>query len=67
VVQENSTTRVDIVGMTTTGVANYPNVLHKMKPKIIIIAKAAEILEAHIVTTLAACTQQVIMIGLIIV
>ncbi|XP_065913793.1 NFX1-type zinc finger-containing protein 1-like [Dysidea avara] len=52
-----------VVGMTTTGAAKYHQVLHKMKPKIIVIEEAAEVLESHIVTTLAASTQQVIMIG----
>jgi len=52
-----------VVGMTTTGAAKYHQVLHKMKPKIIIIEEAAEVLESHIVTTLTSSTQQVIMIG----
>ena len=52
-----------VVGMTTTGAAKYHSILHKMRPKIIIIEEAAEVLESHIVTTLTASTQQVIMIG----
>ena len=52
-----------IVGMTTTGAAKYHNILQKIKPKIIIIEEAAEVLESHIVTTLSSSTQQLIMIG----
>ena len=52
-----------VVGMTTTGAAKYHSILHKMRPKIVIIEEAAEVLESHIVTALTASTQQVIMIG----
>ena len=52
-----------VVGATTTGAAKYHNILQKMRPKIIIIEEAAEVLESHIVTTLTSSTQQVIMIG----
>jgi len=52
-----------VVGMTTTGAAKYHSILHKMRPKIVIIEEAAEVLESHIVTTLTASTQQVILIG----
>ena len=52
-----------VVGMTTTGAAKYHSILHKIRPKIVIIEEAAEILESHIVTTLTASTQQVILIG----
>ena len=52
-----------VVGMTTTGAAKYHSILHKIKPKIMIIEEAAEVLESHIVTTLTTSTQQVILIG----
>ncbi|XP_065913575.1 NFX1-type zinc finger-containing protein 1-like isoform X1 [Dysidea avara] len=52
-----------VVGATTTGAAKYHNIIQKMRPKIIIIEEAAEVLESHIVTTLTSSTQQVIMIG----
>jgi len=52
-----------VVGATTTGAAKYHDILQKMRPKIIIIEEAAEVLESHIVTTLTSSTQQVIMIG----
>jgi len=52
-----------IVGMTTTGAAKYHKILQEIKPKIVVIEEAAEVLESHIVTTLTSSTQQVIMIG----
>ena len=52
-----------VVGMTTTGAAKYHSILHKIRPKIVLIEEAAEVLESHIVTTLTASTQQVILIG----
>ena len=52
-----------VIGMTTTGAAKYYDLLQKLRPKIIIIEEAAEVLESHVVTTLTSDTQQVIMIG----
>ena len=53
----------DVVGMTTTGAAKYQNILHHIKPKIVIVEEAAEVLEAHIVSALSAGTQHLILIG----
>ena len=53
----------DIVGMTTTGAAKYHHVLKNLHPKIVIFEEAAEVLEAHIITSLAPSVQQLIMIG----
>ena len=55
--------KTHVVGMTTTGASKYHAMLQKLRPKIIIIEEAAEVLECHIVTTLTASTQQIIMIG----
>ena len=53
----------DVVGMTTTGAAKYQHVLHLVKPKIIVVEEAAEVLESHIVAGLTAGTQHLILIG----
>ena len=53
----------DIIGMTTTGAAKYQHILHLVKPKIVIVEEAAEVLESHIVSTLNAGTQHLILIG----
>ena len=53
----------DVVGMTTTGAAKYQHILRHIKPKIVIVEEAAEVLEAHIVSALTAGTQHLILIG----
>lgn len=55
--------KADVVGMTTTGAAKYQHILHQIKPKIVIVEEAAEVLEAHIVSALSAGTQHLILIG----
>ena len=54
---------VHVIGMTTTGAAKYQHILHMIKPKIVIIEEAAEVLESHIVSCLTANTQHLILIG----
>ena len=55
--------QVHVIGMTTTGAAKYQHVLHMVKPKIVIVEEAAEVLESHIVSCLTASTQHLILIG----
>jgi len=52
-----------IIGMTTTGAARYKNVLRRIQPRIVIVEEAAEVLEAHVVTTLSGHCQHLILIG----
>ncbi|XP_054720298.1 NFX1-type zinc finger-containing protein 1-like [Uloborus diversus] len=52
-----------VIGMTTTGAAKYRGIVQRLNPRIIIVEEAAEILESHIVTSLAEGTQHVILIG----
>ena len=52
-----------IVGMTTTRAASEREVLQRVKPKIIIVEEAAEVLESHIITSLHSSCQQLILIG----
>ncbi|XP_037051302.1 NFX1-type zinc finger-containing protein 1-like isoform X2 [Bradysia coprophila] len=53
----------DVVGMTTTGAAKFHDLLAKMKCRIVIVEEAAEVLEAHIVTSLTKYTDHLILIG----
>uniref|UniRef100_T1IT09 RZ-type domain-containing protein n=1 Tax=Strigamia maritima TaxID=126957 RepID=T1IT09_STRMM len=53
----------DIIGMTTTGAAKYLETLRELKPSIVIVEEAAEVLEAHIITTLSSSTKHLILIG----
>ena len=53
----------DIVAMTTTGAAKYKSLLRQLRSKIMIVEEAAEILEAHIITSLTDETEHLILIG----
>ncbi|KAM4705066.1 NFX1-type zinc finger-containing protein 1-like [Rhinophrynus dorsalis] len=53
----------DIIGMTTTGAAKYRRVLQNIQPRIVVVEEAAEVLEAHIITTLSSGCQHLILIG----
>ncbi|CAH2283721.1 Hypothetical predicted protein [Pelobates cultripes] len=53
----------DIIGMTTTGAAKHRKLLQTIQPKIVVVEEAAEVLEAHIVTTLSSGCQHLILIG----
>ncbi|XP_029441705.1 uncharacterized protein LOC115081394 [Rhinatrema bivittatum] len=55
--------RALIIGMTTTGAAKYRRLLQKIKPRIVVVEEAAEVLEAHVLTTLTTSCQHLIMIG----
>ncbi|KAE8575514.1 hypothetical protein XENTR_v10003856 [Xenopus tropicalis] len=52
-----------VIGMTTTGAAKYRKILQEVKPRIVIVEEAAEVLEAHIITTLSSACQHLILIG----
>ncbi|NXD26029.1 ZNFX1 protein, partial [Spelaeornis formosus] len=52
-----------IVGMTTTGAAKYRRILQYVEPRIVIVEEAAEVLEAHTITTLSKDCQHLILIG----
>jgi len=49
--------------MTTSGAAKFGNLLRFIGPKIVICEEAGEVLEAHILSTLAPSTQHLILIG----
>ncbi|KAK2561506.1 NFX1-type zinc finger-containing protein 1 [Acropora cervicornis] len=52
-----------VIGMTTTCAAKYRHVLDEICPKIVLIEEAAEVLEAHIITSLTKGCQHLILIG----
>lgn len=52
-----------VIGMTTTGAAKYRALLEVIKPTIVVVEEAAEVLEAHIITSLTKGTQHLILIG----
>ena len=52
-----------IIGMTNTGAAKHRHLLEKLKPKIVIVEEAAEVLESHIIPCLTSATEHLILIG----
>ena len=52
-----------VVGMTTSGAARYHSMLQRIAPQIVIIEEAAEVMEAHIITSLSRDTKHTILIG----
>ena len=52
-----------IIGMTTTAAARYQRILQEILPKIVVVEEAAEVLEAHIITTLSHGCEHLILIG----
>ncbi|KAL8181432.1 UNVERIFIED_CONTAM: hypothetical protein K2H54_001711 [Gekko kuhli] len=55
--------RSKVIGMTTTGAAKYRKLLQRIRPRIVVVEEAAEILEAHVLTALSASCQHLILIG----
>jgi len=49
--------------MTTTGAAKFRKVLQKVRPRLVIVEEAAEVLEAHTITSLNPECQHLILIG----
>ncbi|CAE7684935.1 Znfx1 [Symbiodinium sp. CCMP2592] len=54
---------MQVVGMTTTAVSKYQQLLKELRPEVVIVEEAAEVLEAHILTALHPRTQHVVLIG----
>ena len=53
----------DVIGMTTTGAAMYSSIMSQIEARTIVIEEAAEVLEAHVITTLTQHTQHLVLIG----
>uniref|UniRef100_A0A3Q0SGU1 Zinc finger NFX1-type containing 1 n=1 Tax=Amphilophus citrinellus TaxID=61819 RepID=A0A3Q0SGU1_AMPCI len=52
-----------VIGMTTTGAAKHRKALQEVRPRLVIVEEAAEVLEAHTITTLSQACQHLILIG----
>ncbi|XP_067947233.1 NFX1-type zinc finger-containing protein 1-like [Watersipora subatra] len=55
--------KVRVIGMTTTGAARLQLALQEVRPEIVLVEEAAEVLEAHIVTALSKHCKHLILIG----
>ena len=61
--EEQVMRQATVVGMTTSGAARYHSILQRISPKIVVIEEAAEVMEAHIITSLSRDTKHTILIG----
>ena len=61
--EEQVIRRATVFGMTTSGAARYHSMLQRVAPRIVVIEEAAEVMEAHIVTSLSHNTKHTILIG----
>ncbi|ODA79016.1 hypothetical protein RJ55_04606 [Drechmeria coniospora] len=52
-----------VIGCTTTGAAMNHAILRKVKPDVVLVEEAGEILEAHVVSALGPSVKQLILIG----
>ncbi|KAJ3603008.1 hypothetical protein NHX12_030752, partial [Muraenolepis orangiensis] len=52
-----------VIGMTTTGAAKFRKILQEVRPRVVIVEEAAEVLEAHTITSLNPECQHLILIG----
>lgn len=55
--------RCEVIAMTTTGAAKYKSLLNKIKSDVIVVEEAAQILEAHLITSMNSDTKHMILIG----
>ena len=61
--EEQVIRQATVVGMTTSGAAKYHSMLQRIAPKVVVIEEAAEVMEAHIITSLSYNTKHTILIG----
>lgn len=54
---------VDVVGLTTTGCAMQQNLLRSLKPSVLVVEEAAEILESQLLACMTDSLKQVVLIG----
>lgn len=54
--------QVDVVGITTTGLANNADLLRNLRAKVLICEEAGEVLESHVLTTFLPSVQHAILI-----
>ncbi|XP_068170628.1 NFX1-type zinc finger-containing protein 1 isoform X2 [Antennarius striatus] len=55
--------KAKVIGMTTTGAAKYRKILEEVRPRVVIIEEAAQVLEGQTIVTLGQACQHLILIG----
>ncbi|KAN0066437.1 hypothetical protein ACQY0O_000531 [Thecaphora frezii] len=54
---------VDIIGCTTNGAAKLASLLGNIRPKVLLVEEAAEILEAHVLASMPPSVEHMLLIG----
>ncbi|KAG2361405.1 hypothetical protein BDR07DRAFT_1472123 [Suillus spraguei] len=62
-VRRNLLRNIDIIGCTTTGAAKLATLLKGLNPRILLVEEAGQVLEAHVLGSLAPSIEHLIMIG----
>jgi hypothetical protein len=52
-----------IIGCTSTGAAKYDRLIRAAQPDVVLVEEAGELLEAHVLTSLAPTVKQLVLIG----
>lgn len=52
-----------VIGLTTSGAARKQPLLQELKPRIVIVEEAAEVLESHVVVSLTKACEHLVLIG----
>lgn len=53
----------DVIGLTTTGCAMHQNLLRSLRPSLLVVEEAAEVLEAQLLACMTDSLKQVVLIG----
>lgn len=53
----------DVVGLTTTGCAMHQGLLRSLRPRVLVVEEAAEVLESQLLACMTDSLQQIILIG----
>jgi superfamily I DNA and/or RNA helicase len=54
---------IDVIGLTTTGCAMHQDLLRSLKPSVLVVEEAAEILEAQLLACFTESLTQIVLIG----
>eukprot|EP01132_Coremiostelium_polycephalum_P003571 gene3571-4450_t len=54
---------MNIIGATTSGASRMKNLLERIRPRLVIIEEAAEVLESHVISILPKSVQHLVLIG----
>lgn len=53
----------DVIGFTTTGCATYQNLIRSLRPSVLVVEEAAEVLESQLLACMTDSLKQIVLIG----